>query len=418
MYSKFLLGGSSSPLSTMKKLTLIKRLGLCHPINLMASVRCTEEVIILFRIANFNEADLEICRDFDIKAIEKYENPCNLRTSLKRAIDAFEYLRLDSKPLIVELESYFNPAMGDSRLLISPQSFFPTQRVVTDCLCVAEGEHGHTLIASRDILREESVISMDLTIPISILSTFRDSKFPGKDLVAQGLHPDIAFLLYLIYLRDNRETLGLEIHRDFFRIQPNNYGTLFELPLDMIESMEEPEMIKDIHNQNESLKSICESLSPPPSFEDLLWAKSLCTSRAFSLSIPPTDDFEKSVIAKFYPEGQITTLLPFVHFFNHHFRAQCQTPVVENNRVHIRSLVSVTKGQEVFIIYGGMNNKELMLNYGFCVPGNPYDSTRGKDGRIVRRGSTRLPIQPEIIETSETIFQQYLADKKRFISSV
>jgi hypothetical protein len=154
-----------------------------------------------------------------------------------------------------------------------------------------------------------------------------------------------------------------------------------------------------------------------------LWAKSLCTSRAFSLPIPPEDEFEKSVINSYYPDSKITALLPFIHFFNHSFKAQCETPVLLTDqdgtqKIIVKSLVPISKGEEIFILYGGMNNKELMLNYGFFVPGNPYDSFLREDGSIVRRGAQRpTHADTKVDGPILSLPQRYLADKKSFINS-
>jgi len=388
---------------------------------MVSNVRTTDDVIALFRIANFNEADLQICRDSSQNEIFEYNNPCNLRSALKNAIDAYEFQGLYVHPLIMKLEVYFKPDQSEvSKLLIDETNFFESSNQVSESVCVARGEFGHTLISSRDIGPGETVIGLESSMAISIFSAFRDLQFPGKNLVEQGLHPDTAFLLYLVYLRDNQVNLSLEIHRDFFKVQPSNYGTLFELPTDQVESINEPELVADVSTQNDALRQICLSLSPPPKFEDLLWAKSLCTSRAFSLPIEPENEFENSVISTFYPDGKITTLLPFVHFFNHSFKAQCETPIVdkETKKIIVKSLVSINKGDEMFVLYGGMNNKELMLNYGFFVPGNPYDSyTNPRTGRVMRRGAMKEHASPISADSSKTITDLYVQDKERFMNS-
>ena len=35
---------------------------------------------------------------------------------------------------------------------------------------------------------------------------------------------------------------------------------------------------------------------------------------------------------------------------------------------------TITAGEQVFYCYGNRTNKFLLLNYGFCFPGNNYDS--------------------------------------------
>ena len=421
IYSKHLMGGIRDPNSMSKKLALLTRLGLVNSSDRVATLSDIESVIVAFRIINFTDADLQICRDMRISQILEYSNPCNERIALKCAISVFETLGLDSAVLISELESRFRPIQNSAnRLADCRADFFPSLPLVSESLRVAAGVHGHTLVAKRDIPRGESVISLDEKQAISVLSCLRDPRFPGRDLCEQGLHPDIVFLLYLIHLRDmshsDPSAWGIpDLWRDFFLSQPSSYATLYELPIDTVRSIGDAELLEQIIKQNKDLETITTSLSPSPSFADLLWAKSLCTSRAFSLPLTPQDDVEKSIINEYYPSKSLTTLLPVVHFFNHDFRAQCETPVVDGHKIVVHSLVSISAHDEVFIIYGGMNNREFMLNYGFFIPNNPYDTIFKSDGSIIRRGA----LQPTHTEhcTSSCLVQGYLDDQQSFIAS-
>ena len=378
IYSKFLLGSLRDPGMLSKKVTMLSRLGLFNLSDRSVDLEDIPSVILVFRISNFSDADLQICCDMDLTQLMAYSNPCNLRFALKAAISAFQFLGLDDSLLAMELECRFRPseAINSSLEPCSPD-FYPSLSSLSKQLVVCSGKHGHTLVASCEISRGDPIIQLGLDQGLSILTSFRDSRFPGKDLVEQGLHPDIVFLLYLIYLREKSLSRPLEVPdlwRDFFRCQPSNYQTLYEVSDECLEALNDPELTKTVRDQNEELMKICQSLSPPPSFADLLWAKSLCTSRAFSLSIPTNDDFENNLITSFYPSKLLTTLLPVVHFLNHDFQGQCETPIIQNDQIVVKALVSVSKNEQLFLIYGGMNNKELLLNYGFFVPGNPYDT--------------------------------------------
>lgn len=347
-----------------------------------------ESALLVFRIAYFSRDDLLVCQKMSVEDISKYRNPCNARK-------AYKALRAANPQHTVELDAIFGPVLfrpnfTQQGLTISaPADLFPSLAFAAPMVSLVNGKYDYSLVANREFNFGDSVISLDANLPISLLSAFRDPEsFPGVDLFEQGLHPDIVFMLYLIHLRDR---LDLDsVWGDFFRIQPANYGTLFELPIEVVEALGEPELTGTVIEQNNALRSIAASLHPSPAFADILWAKSLCTSRGFSLPIKPISEIEERIIKEYYPDGNLTTLLPLIHFLNHDFRAQCDTPVVDpiTGAVELKASGKIEKGDEIFILYGGMNNKEFMLNYGFFVSGNPYDQILRPDGSLVRRGAT------------------------------
>jgi hypothetical protein len=419
IYSRYLVGATKNTGLLSKKLSLLARLGLLDPSDRTVNLDDIESVILVFRIVNFSDADLQVCRDMTLSQLLIYSNPCNLRIALKCAISAFEALGLNNQVLLNELEVQFRPSGGThSSFMPCPPDFYPSLETVSDRVLICSGAHGHTLVAADEIIGGEQIISLAVEHGLSILSSLRGPLFPGKDLVDQGLHPDIVFLLFLIHLRDtsvsNPENIP-DLWRDFFRCQPTNYGTLFELPDDSLDILNDADLIRTVRDQNLELKKICESLSPSPAFADLLWAKSLCTSRAFSLPIPTKDEFETTLVNTYYPSKFITTILPVVHFFNHDFQGQCETPVIENDKIVVKALVSVSTNEELFIIYGGMTNKQFMLNYGFFVPGNPYDTIVIPDGSLIRRGALK---KNDKTLTNTDLISGYLEDQKFFYDSV
>jgi hypothetical protein len=428
VYSKHLLGSVKDMKTAPKKMSLLERFHVLNPVDRSITCDTVESVIVTFRIVNFSDADLQACRDMTMAEIVEYSNPCNMRVALKAAIAAFDFLGLDSSVLVCELQSRFTPERANTRnLKPSDVNHISSFQSLSDAVQVCSGDHGYTLVASRNISRGEKVISLKTNQSLSILSCVRDPKFPGKDLVQQGLHPDVVFLLYLIHLRDKSSTDASSwnipnLWRDFFLVQPSSYGTLFELESSEIERLNEPELARQVVEQNEQLLDICKSLSPSPKFEDLLWAKSLCTSRAFSLPLAPLhndkDDnqkFEQSLVSNYYPSGNLTCLIPFVHFFNHDFRAQCETPKIIDDEIILHSLVSIQANDEIFIIYGGMNNREFLLNYGFYIPNNPYDQIILPDGKLIRRGAQR---RVTTLKSNLNVIDGYIEDRDSFINSV
>lgn len=432
LYSRFLLGSASDPSTVTKMQSMLFRVGLVDNVTRSLRVKDWREVLAVFRVVNFTSADLVICRDFDVDDILRYENPCNLRRALDGAISAISASSFPdiSRELIKKVSENFDGGVSsfDIPSADSTLTQLPHITQAVENFNVSSTTAGYSLFAKRALARGETVIALKESDAISVLSSFRDAEFPGESLFLQGLHPDTIFLLYLIHMRDNQLSLANNVHRDFFACQPESYDTLFELPLEVVRAIDEPEILESVVSQNAFLESICKSLEPPPKFTDMLWAKSLCTSRAFSLAITPKTDLEKRVLKDYYSNGLVTTILPGIHFINHDFRGQLTTPEISpDGSITVKAFADVAEGSEVFLIYGGFTNKELMLNYGFLVPGNPYDTIERPNGAIVRRGALnrsneeiRIPprTMPEVPDQYKALVEGYLADRDMFLKFI
>ena len=429
IYSRVLLGGVVDPNTFSKKIGLLSRLVLIDSVTRNVKVSDSDSLLALFRVVHFTGADLLVCKDATKNEVLWYRNPCNLRNSIIAAIRCCETSGLSG--MVTELESimdlHFRGGYHPPLQIVASPSPHPFESMyhVTSSVKVIDGQFGRSLVATEDFNRGETVLTLSADVPICIMSAFRHTQFPGADLFNQGLHPDTIFLLYLVFLRDRADSLDIDIHRDFFASQPTNYGTLFELPLAVANALDEPDLVEAVTSQNQHLESICQSLQPAPEFCSLLWAKSLCTSRGFSLPMVPISDVERAVIREYYPSGLVTTLLPIVHFFNHDFAAQCETPTVsETGRIEVKSLVKIAADSEVFINYGGFSNKELILNYGFFIPRNPYDAIETAD-KYVRRGAIAEEADEEVDdelpsdlpEEYRQLVLGYRRDKRRFLNA-
>ncbi|KAL1999632.1 hypothetical protein VTN02DRAFT_4256 [Thermoascus thermophilus] len=68
----------------------------------------------------------------------------------------------------------------------------------------------------------------------------------------------------------------------------------------------------------------------------------------------------------------MSVLLPLIDVTNHRPLAKVEWKAGETD-VGVNVLENVAAGQEVGNNYGPRNNEQLMMNYGFCIPGNPVD---------------------------------------------
>jgi hypothetical protein len=427
IFSRHLLGGVGDKSTITRKLNLLGQLGLICATSRSLYIKSFEDFIGLLRIVNFTLVDLIVCRDSSLDDILSYRNPCNLRKALSAALSICsdanpgDFLA-QSKAMIVKI-SHGCQNRKNNTLIPVVQNKFPCLRQRLDGLCIESGEHGFSLTTARAFEQGSTVISLRPEDTCCIFSAFRDERFPAADLLSEGLHPDTIFLLFLILMRDSVDSSPNLVLREFMESQPPSYGTMFEIPIEAVEALDEPDILVTVKSQNISLKTICNALHPAPEFKDILWAKSLCTSRAFSLPIPPVSDIEKSILSEYYPSGMITTLLPGVHFLNHDFSAQLMTPELNNaGDIEVKTLVDIESGSELFLLYGGFSNKDLMMNYGFFVEDNPYDSVEHANGDIVRRGALAAhegPMEPVAVPDSvpleyRDLIRGYLTDRNKF----
>ncbi|PYI06429.1 SET domain protein [Aspergillus sclerotiicarbonarius CBS 121057] len=98
-----------------------------------------------------------------------------------------------------------------------------------------------------------------------------------------------------------------------------------------------------------------------------LWAASMFISRAFSAKVMSGVFPDKEL-----SEEHFSVLLPLIDMGNHRPLAKVEWRAGKDNVAFV-VLEDVTAGQEISNNYGPRNNEQLMMNYGFCIPGNPCD---------------------------------------------
>ncbi|RAL17555.1 SET domain protein [Aspergillus homomorphus CBS 101889] len=131
-----------------------------------------------------------------------------------------------------------------------------------------------------------------------------------------------------------------------------------------------------------------------------LWASTIFFSRAFSAKVL------SGVISKDQlSEENVSVLLPFFDVANHRPLAKVEWRA-EKDEVRFVVLENVGAGQEISNNYGPRNNEQLMMNYGFCLPGNPCDyrivSLRAPPGSPLQQARAhQLQMYPELAADTE-----------------
>ena len=87
------------------------------------------------------------------------------------------------------------------------------------------------------------------------------------------------------------------------------------------------------------------------------WALAVVTSRAFRVRGPT----------------QPAAMLPLIDMCNHSFQPNCSLKASDNGDVQLVSLQNIDSNQPLLLSYGNLSNDFLLMDYGFVVPGNPFD---------------------------------------------
>jgi hypothetical protein len=104
------------------------------------------------------------------------------------------------------------------------------------------------------------------------------------------------------------------------------------------------------------------------------WAATIFSSRSFVSTLIPEEVLTMPVIhgTRFF-HGIFPVLFPLLDLANHSSTAKVTWFTNARNEPKDLSIISeseISEGQQVFNNYAPKNNTELMLGYGFCLPGN------------------------------------------------
>ncbi|WEW60793.1 hypothetical protein PRK78_006281 [Emydomyces testavorans] len=105
-------------------------------------------------------------------------------------------------------------------------------------------------------------------------------------------------------------------------------------------------------------------------WELFLWASSIIISRAFTSEI--LKDYFSDLRTLLEASGDFSVLVPLLDMTNHQPLAKVEWRTTQH-RIGLMVHKTLMPGEEVPNNYGPRNNERLLLNYGFCIPGNVCD---------------------------------------------
>lgn len=374
----------ADPELAVRKMHMLKSMGL----ERLEDLKTAQQVINYLRILFFAEKDLYFCQDeiqVDENGLLKYDQPDNLRKAMFKAKLLCAELGLHDevekvKKIIAEFCSSANavkavdPAAGEKHGIAS---------------LVDKGYRGKSpigcfgLFASQDIPADSVILAIHERDIINLFTCLRDPVFSSHalQLLDNGHHVDTVLLLYLIHLRDNHSTrsdlppsVGM-----FMQGLPACFGTLLDWPAEAVEALGVPAVVREVQEHKDILFSIFKTLPATlcPTFEDLLWAKTLCSSRSFmNGNMSPASLIESEIFEKHVPNKRLTCVVPGADLLNHNPRGQCSVPQFdeESRCLVIRAETDIPIHSEIFLNYGGISNWEFLFHQGFQLGWNAYDA--------------------------------------------
>lgn len=148
--------------------------------------------------------------------------------------------------------------------------------------------------------------------------------------------------------------------------------------------------------------------------DDLYFAYSTYSSRAFPVQIPQSDPIAPYT---FKPKDEVSLslpfteagLLPFGDIFNHSSDSDA-TYSCDSGALNFRLEFEPSTGKELFNNYGNKTNESFILSYGFFIPDNPHDSywvqlaihpnDPDRDAKIDLLNSSQYPMRYDLKKNS------------------
>ncbi|KAG5877641.1 hypothetical protein JTB14_038319 [Gonioctena quinquepunctata] len=236
---------------------------------------------------------------------------------------------------------------------------------------------GRGLTSKLSMKRNEILI----TIPFNVMITYASLKTHSLfTCINERLTMHELLSLFLLYEKDKKEQ---SFWKTYLASLPEDLPPLpWQATTEEIKSMPLDLQIisKTMHeNFKKSLDRVKKSIKKPLDCvldENVFkWAYTMVNTRA--VYIDPNLGCADSSADLLLDEPSIA-LCPFLDMFNHHFLANTEAVLKFDGEMiyQLRTLTDCRKHDQVFISYGPHDNVKLLMEYGFFIPGNTYDTVK------------------------------------------
>uniref|UniRef100_A0A7S3A4A0 SET domain-containing protein n=1 Tax=Rhodosorus marinus TaxID=101924 RepID=A0A7S3A4A0_9RHOD len=255
-----------------------------------------------------------------------------------------------------------------------------------------------------------------------LLSVPRSAIFSHHELFQVSgpveLAPEHALLLaILVEARKGRESAWYE----YLRLLPEQELILATWTMQDIELLQDTELIESAIAAKRKWKEVLSTFQQTVStyakdftVDDIAWAWSIAASRSAymeenawkeseqSLRPPKANRSERGPGCTYDGSG-VGVLIPLLDMFNHSCYPVSKAgynPV--SNTYDLIADAAYAAGEQVFIHYGPLSNRELVEHWGFTLRDNPHDSVRLSIFEITRAESTPLT-DPDLISAAQIL---------------
>lgn len=252
---------------------------------------------------------------------------------------------------------------------------------------------GRGVLSLQSFQQDDALIE----VPLELMITYRTLEssrifkwFMSKCFIVLSIHELLAlFVLFERHLEEQSEWYN------YLSFLPKDG----EITLPWFCSSEEiervPEEIKNcvkecIGNMEESWKRIsavfkentfCQhcklDVGHVVTYDCYVWAYAIVNTRAVYIDPVEIRNMSGTSIEKYLSDEPTMALCPYIDMFNHSSSATVKAVLKTNETMPKYCLYignQVGKYEEIFISYGGHDNKKLLCQYGFILPDNQFDS--------------------------------------------
>ncbi|OUZ99390.1 SET domain [Macleaya cordata] len=285
-----------------------------------------------------------------------------------------------------------------------------------------DGSNGLGLVASEEIQKGSDLIALPSHLPLRFRSVDSDDE-DGLESVLIQLARQVpeelwAMKLGLKLLRE-RATVG-SFWWPYISNLPQTYSVPIFFPGEDIKNLQYAPLLHQVNKRcrflldfGKEIKRVLESVRPddhPFGGQDvdassLGWAMSAVSSRAFRLHGERLPDGT---------HGYVPMMLPLIDMCNHSFHPNAlivQEEDTKSSNLLVKAETHIKQNDPVMLNYGCLSNDFFLIDYGFVVPSNPYDTIELKyDGALLDAASMAAGI-PSPNFSSPTPWQQQILSR-------
>ncbi|RZC58021.1 hypothetical protein C5167_005319 [Papaver somniferum] len=291
---------------------------------------------------------------------------------------------------------------------------------------VDEESNGVGLVSSEDIPKGADLISLPSHLPLQFQS-LESGDGDGVDSVLIQLSRQVPEELWAmklgLKLLQERATVG-SFWWPYISNLPQTYTVPIFFPGEDIKNLQYAPLLYQVNKRcrflldfEKDIKHALDNVKPDDhpfggqgvDASALGWAMSAVSSRAFRLHGARLPDGAHS---------SIPMMLPLIDMCNHSFQPNAKIFQEEETRnskmlVKVKAETDIRQNDPVVLNYGGLSNDFFLIDYGFVVPSNPYDTIELKyDGAFLDAASMAVGITSPNFSAPKPWQQQILSQLK------